>query len=134
MLALLLLVVACGGEEKKPEELQKAFALHEEAVKIRQEAKDQLGTLTAISDSVFIAANQENLNALAASLEEWDEQLVEVPGFEEEHDHSGHDHAGHDHHHHDSGPELTPKEHLEVQQHLLDEIKALAAKLNQIEA
>ena len=134
---IMSLLMACG-EKKKDENLIQAFKLHEEAIQVRQTAKDQITKLEAITDSVFEATNSVQLNSLSNALKEWDEQLIEVPGFEEEHDHSHHDHSGHDHEHdhdHDhnhSEQELTPKQHLEVQQHLLNEIKSISEKLNTI--
>ncbi|MEL6974352.1 MAG: hypothetical protein AAGL29_03050 [Bacteroidota bacterium] len=134
---MISLLSACG-EKKKDENLIQAFKLHEEAVQIRQTTKDQIAKLEAITDSVFVATYSNELNSISSALQEWDEQLIEVPGFEEEHDHSHHDHSGHDHdhdhehNHSDSGQELTPKQHLEVQQHLLEEIKDLAEKINTI--
>ncbi|HAA11801.1 MAG TPA: hypothetical protein DCE41_08935 [Cytophagales bacterium] len=129
VLGLLVLISACGGE-KTSEELQEAFQLHEEALKIRQQAEEKVGELVAITDSVFIQTHQADLEALQESLHEWDEQLVEVPGFEEEHDHN---HEGHDHHDHNAAPELSPKEHLDIQQHLLAEIKTIAERARQIQ-
>ncbi|WP_299537191.1 hypothetical protein [Ulvibacterium sp.] len=131
-LGILALSTACGDKKQANEDLQQAFELHKEAVKIRQMMQDQMTQLKANMDSLFVETHSKDLNSISSALEAWDEQLVEVPGFEEEHDHSGHDHD-HDHdHHHDNHPELTPKQHLEVQQHLLEEIKEIAVKIDDI--
>ncbi|MEM9361340.1 MAG: hypothetical protein AAGA43_01845 [Bacteroidota bacterium] len=126
------LTLACGDKEKD-KDLQQAFKFHEEAIQVRQNLEDQIATLKSNTDSLFIATYSDELNNLGSALKEWDEQLIEVPGFEEEHDHSHHDHSGHDHdhehEHNHSEQELTPKQHLEVQQHLLQEIKGLAEKI-----
>ncbi|WP_422080141.1 hypothetical protein [Ulvibacterium sp.] len=134
ILGILALSFACGDKKQKGEDLQQAFELHQEAIEIRQMTQDQVAHLKANTDSLFVKMYTKDLQSISRSLEAWDEQLVEVPGFEEEHDHSGHDHSGHDHdhHHHDAHPELTPKQHLEVQQHLLEEIKAIAIKIDNI--
>ncbi|MEM6843461.1 MAG: hypothetical protein AAF944_26750 [Bacteroidota bacterium] len=136
-LGMVALVVACGDSKKTDENLQQAFELHQEAVEIRQMTDKQMDELKANKDSLFVSTYQADLDSISYSLEEWDEQLVEVPGFEHEHDH---DHAEHDHDHdhdhdHSHGGEtnLTPEQHLQVQQHLLDEIKAIAEEVNQIE-
>ena len=135
-LGLITLITSCG-EKKIDENLQKAFELHKEAVEVRQTAQDQIEKLESNSDSLFVATYGKDISALSSSLKEWDEQLIEVPGFEEEHDHTHHDHSGHDHdhdhdHHHHDQPELTPQQHLEVQQQLLQEIKQLAGKISSI--
>ena len=134
-LGLIALITSCG-EKKIDENLQKAFELHKEAVEVRQMAQDQIEQLESNSDSLFVDTYGKDISALGKSLKEWDEQLIEVPGFDEEHDHAHHDHSGHDHghdhnHHHDQ-PELTPQQHLEVQQQLLQEIKQLAGKISSI--
>ena len=123
--------MACGGKKEPNEDLQQAFKLHQEAVNIHNQAGEQLAKLMANGDSLFIQANQKDLDSISRSLKAWNEQLVEVPGFEEAHDHSGHDHSGHDHHH-AKQPELTPQQHLQVQQHLLQEIRAIEKRIDQI--
>lgn len=134
---MISLLSACGDKQKEID-LQQAFSTHGEAVKVRKNAQEALIKLQANTDSLFVANNSEELKSIAEALALWDEQLVEVPGFE--HDHSHHDHSGHDHdhdhdHNHDhnhSGQELTPKQHIEVQQHLLSEIKAIVEKISSI--
>ncbi|BFP40559.1 hypothetical protein FGF1_14040 [Flavobacteriaceae bacterium GF1] len=132
ILGILALSLSCSDKKQTNEDLQQAFELHEKAIKIRQMAQDQMDQLQANKDSLFVEAYAKDLRSLSSSLEAWDGQVVEVPGFEEEHDHSDHDHSDHDHHHHGEQQELTPKQHLEVQQHLLDEIQAIAEKINTI--
>ena len=135
-LGLTVLITSCG-EKKIDENLQKAFELHKEAVKVRQTAQDQIEQLESNTDSLFVATYGNEISALSSSLKEWDEQLIEVPGFDKEHDHAHHDHSGHDHdhdhdHHHHDQPDLTPEQHLEVQQQLLQEINELAGKISSI--
>ncbi|WKN44175.1 hypothetical protein [Tunicatimonas pelagia] len=133
-LGMTSLVVACGDSKKTDENLQQAFELHQEAVEIRQMADKQIDQLKANEDSLFVNTYTADLESISRSLKEWDEQLVEVPGFEHDHDHD-HDHSGHDHDHdHDHGEQtkLTPEQHLQVQQHLLEEIKAIAEEVNQV--
>ncbi len=139
---LILGIVAlssCGDKMKNNKDLRQAFEFHQEAVKVRQTAKEKMAQLQAIQDSLFLATHGEDLQTISRSLNAWDEQLVEVPGFEEEHDHSDHDHSDHDHsdhdhhhHHHDEAPELTPEQHLGVQQHLLNEIKAIVERIDNL--
>ncbi|WP_425237089.1 hypothetical protein [Ulvibacterium sp.] len=128
MFGILALSSACGDKKQMNEDLQRAFELHKEAMEIRHMTQDQIAQLKANTDSLFVKTYTKDLQSISHSLDAWDEQLVEVPGFEEEHDHSGHNHE----HHHDEHPELTPKQHLEVQQHLLEEIKAIAIKIDNI--
>ena len=124
-LGLIALLVSCGDKKKSNADLQQAFKLHQEAMNIRNQAVDQLAKLIANGDSLFVKAYKKDLDSISRSLKAWDEQLVEVPGFEEAHDHSGHDHP-------DEQLELTPEQHLQVQQHLLQEIRAIEKSINQI--
>lgn len=128
-LLLPLIMLACSHDKKPDENLQEAFKIHEDAVGLRNQLGNELEKLNAIDDSLFVLANKGNLDSIANALKSWDEQLVEVPGFEEEHDH---DHEGHDHHHHDEQPDLTSEQHLEVQKHLFEEIQAIEKSVNQI--
>ena len=125
-LGLIALLVACGDKKNPNEDLQQAFKLHQEAMNIRNQTVDQLAKLTVNGDSLFVKAYKKDLDSISRSLKVWDEQLVEVPGFEEAHDHSGHNH------HHDEQPKLTPEQHLQVQQHLLQQIRAIEKSINQI--
>lgn len=126
LMTSLLLFVACSGNSESNKDMQEAFRVHQEAVKTRQITGDQMEKLLLGSDSLFEATYKNELSSIKDSLKAWDEQLVEVPGFEEEHDHSGHDHHSHE------TTELSPKQHLEVQQHLLLEIQTIKKNLEQI--
>ena len=125
---LIVLSVACGNQKKTNEDLQQAFKLHQEAMNVRDQTVDQLAKLTANEDSLFVKTYKKDLDSISRALEAWDEQLVEVPGFEDDHDHSGHDHD----HDHDEQPDMTPEQHLEVQQYMLQQIRAIEKSINQI--
>lgn len=136
ILGILFALISCGDTKQKSEDLEQAFKIHNEAVKLRRTVDAKMAQLKSNTDSLFMATNTKNLDAIGQSLETWDDQLVEVPGFEHEHEHE-HDHSGHDHDHehdhdHDHEQELTPKQHLEVQQQLLEDLKAIAEKIERI--
>lgn len=120
------LLTACGEKKTTDQELQQAFELHQEAIKVRQTTGAQIDELET-TEQLLTKADLDTIRTL---LKAWDDQLVEVPGFEAEHDHSGHDHG---HGHHDDLPNLTPQQHLQIQQLLLQEIKAIAQKTAQIQ-
>ena len=126
MLGTIILLTACNDNKRANENLKQAFEFHQEAIKIRQMMDDQMTKLKANMDSLFVETYTKDLDSINRLLNSWDELLVEVSGFEEAHDHSGHDH------HQDNLQQLTPEQHLEVQQHLLEEIKAIAEKVNNI--
>ena len=126
-LLLLAIIMACSHDKKPDENLQQAFKIHEDAVGLRNQIADKLENLNSIEDSLFVAAYKKNLDSINGALETWDEQLVEVPGFEE-----SHDHEGHDHHHHDEQSDMTSEQHLQVQQHLFQEIQTIEKSINQV--
>ncbi len=136
------LLAGCNSGEKVDEDLQTAFKIHEEAVEVRKKIADQINTFKENTDSLFVESYKSDLDSIRLLLEAWDDQLVEVPGFDHEHDHSDHDdehdHSGHDHDHdhdhdHENTPELSPEQHLEVQKHLLSQIKLIAEYVSQLE-
>ena len=130
MVPLLIFAASCGTNKKVDEDLQKAYELHEKSVGIRSRVDVKIHSLFDRGDSIAVIGKVHLLDSIKSALSTWDEQMIEVPGFEDEHDHSGHDHTGHDHNH--SKVELTPVQHLEVQQHLLEEIQAIANKLDKL--
>lgn len=132
IIGLVAIITGCGTDPKKSKELTEAYETHLKSLSIRNEVINQLGQLIDGSDSTFLANQRGLFESIQLSIQNWDEQLVEVPGFEEEHDHSGHDHD-HDHDH-GNELELTPKQHLEVQKHLLQEIQNIGKQLDSIQA
>ena len=99
--------------------LLEAHEYHQEAIVIREKLGQRLIQAESKEDYLTVSRMEEIKNAL----QEWDEALVEVPGFEHEH---GHEEEGHDHrHHHNPVPNLSSQEHLELQKHFLESIKML---------
>jgi hypothetical protein len=126
ILVLTALLVSCKNDKKQNEFLRQAFQIHQEAVAIRNQTDAQLTKFIANEDSLLVNTYKMELESIGKALNTWDDQLVEVPGFEEEHDH-----AAHDHHHHEES-DLTPEQHLQVQQHLLKEIRAIEKRIGEI--
>jgi hypothetical protein len=98
--------------------LAEAAAVHEEAMQIFHELEDLIKVLEQ-NDTI----PAEALQNIKAALTDWEENLVEVPGFEHEHDHGEHGH--HHHHHNHKSPELSSEEMLQLQQELRNTITAL---------
>nr|WP_299382210.1 hypothetical protein [Allomuricauda sp.] len=130
MLGMIVLWSSCGDKKQSNENLQKAFEIHEKTISIHKMVLNQMDALKTNKDSLFVETYSNDLNTISGSLEEWEEQLIEVPGFDHDEDHSDHDHEYHDHH--DEQQKLTPEQHLEVQRQLLVEIQAIAEKIEKI--
>lgn len=115
----LLFLMACHSHEHDPV-LKQAFEVHQVAIQTHDSLSNELNTLQAQS---LKPEDQSEWKRLNSASEQWEESLVEVPGFEHA---EGHDH---DHHHHHHGGEalqdLPPSEMLRIQQALLKEVKDL---------
>jgi ABC-type nickel/cobalt efflux system permease component RcnA len=119
-----IILFGCQPQKNDPR-LIEAHDYHQQAGKIRESLGQQLSNAEA--DSLL----HSTLEEFKLALKEWDEAFVEVPGFEHDHDHD-HDEEGHDHHHHHAAaPNLSAQEHLDLQKHLLDEIKELEKSFNE---
>ena len=117
---LLIINMGCSNSSKPGPLLEKAFLAHQQSLQTAKEAREILKSLPA-NDSILLQ--------LESRLNTWDENLIEVPGFEHDHDH-GHDH-GHHHHHHGPQMELLPEDMLIVQQELLDSVRMIKEALLQ---
>ncbi|MCI4669474.1 MAG: hypothetical protein MRZ79_15170 [Bacteroidia bacterium] len=129
---LLCLFIACKSGEPDPQ-LKQAFELHEIAIQKHDSLENEL---TALDPQSLSAEGQQKLTELKKASTNWEESVVEVPGFEHEHE-EGHDHEGHDHdHHHDHAStnlkDLPPSEILKLQQALVDEAQRLLDEFRQL--
>jgi len=133
---------SCTGEQKDPK-LEQAAALHNEAVEREQLARKKLDSLQShkqqlVADSTALLEKQQgfirSLDQLNLDIDNWSNNLIEVPGFEHHH-HHGHDHS-HDHdHHHDHGkkqPEVTPEHMLNIQREFRDSIMAIQQRADKL--
>ena len=114
-----ILAAGCGSHPTDPQ-LEQAFQFHQQAIDVNKAIQEQLQSADQYDPKT---------NALRQRLAVWEENLVEVPGFEHEHDHGG---AHHHHHHHNSGPEVTPEHMLNIQKEFLDSIRAIQEDLQLI--
>lgn len=131
-LCLGLLLLGCGGsaEDKL---LHEAADIHMEALKVKKEMAAELEQLRQINNKIQVqgkALSQEELNfaksvsSLESSLKYWEDNHIEVPGF----DHGEHDHSGHDHSH---GGEfhLPASDILIIQKEFRDSILSIKSRL-----
>jgi len=115
----ILFIAACGAKKEDPV-IAEAIAVHEEAIQLFHELK---GLLKELEQNEHIAA--EAIASIKIALQEWEENLVEVPGFAHAHDHDAH---AHHHHHHDQQKlKISAEEMLALQKELRENIKQLVA-------
>ncbi|WP_158856650.1 hypothetical protein [Lunatibacter salilacus] len=120
MSLLSILLLSCQPQ-KTDSRLNEAHEYHQQAGHVRENLGQQLSNTER--DSLL----HDSLQEFKQALKEWDDAWVEVPGFEHDHKHGEEEH---DHHHHNTAPNLSPKEHLELQKHLLEEIQKLEKSFN----
>jgi len=110
----LVLSYGCSSNETHDPVLAQANQVHSEALDLHEAMELKLDSLQAR----VVSPPDPRLDSLATALIEWEGRLIEVPGFEDQHDHN-----------HDSAPELTPDQMLAVQREFLKEIKVLEQSL-----
>ncbi len=122
---LALLISSCSGNSEKDSKLKEAHEIHEASMSVRAQT---VAALEIMKSSAESAEDSLRVKDLEMALKEWDDQVYEIPGFEHDHDHD-HDHDHH--HHHRKAPDLTPEQHLEMQNEMMAEIKALLDQAKQ---
>lgn len=125
-LAVCMLMLACTAKQAEHQEYEQAALLHNAMLDKAGKLEDTLTLMLA--DSVWLN-QQDSVKAILAALENWEKQLVEVPG-NEDHDHN---HGAHEHHDHEQAPvEVTPEQMLLIQQDLESRLTNISKRLQQI--
>ena len=113
VLLISIIHYTCKGPSQKDPILVEAFEIHKEAVDIAANA-------LKVCDE--LPAGDVRRTKFRATLEDWGDNLIEVPGFHYHHDGLGH--------HHNRPPiKLTPDEALKVQKEFRDSIVAIHGRL-----
>jgi len=113
----ILFITACGAKKIDPL-MAEAAAVHEESMQLFHELEDLLKELEQ-NENIEVQA----IANIKIALQEWEENLVEVPGYEHAHDHDAH---AHHHHHHDQQKlKISAEEMLALQMELRENIKQL---------
>lgn len=109
----------CLGATKNDPKLQEAFEIHKQSLDVAKQSKALLNNLER---------GDANRVLFDAQLKQWQENIIEVPGFEHDHDHD------HDHHHHNVRYDLSPEDMLEVQKEMLDSIQAIQIRIRKFDS
>jgi len=130
-----LFLWACGGGSAEDKLLHEAADIHMEALKVKDEMTPELEQLRQLSNGINVqgrALNEEEMNFtkavanLESRLKYWEDNHVEVPGF----DHGEHDHSAHNHDHSHGGEfHLPASDILIIQKEFRDSILAIKGKL-----
>ena len=132
------LFTACG--DKKDPKMEEAGKIHLEAMEIEETLHEQVEGIDSlkivlndkkktVTDAAAIASIDSTvaaLDAVAKSFEEWEENLVEVPGLAHEHHH----HEGEEHHHdHKPAPDVSGDQMIEIQKEIKANIQKIKSDL-----
>jgi len=116
---LLLIGLTLGGCGKKNQDeqlLNQAAVIHNQAIGIATHLRT---TLAANTNHIPL----DSLQVMLIELEDWEKNLIEVPGNEGEHLHPGE-------HNHDHTPvQITAEEMLHAQQEFKNQIESIAKRL-----
>lgn len=135
-LSFIILLASCNTKANDATNdpiLVEANGLHLEAMEVEKTFVPLLNEVIERKNSIQVQGrelNQEELNFVDFAdkveryFKEWQDNRVEVPGFEHAHDHSGHDH-----HHHGNDVQLTPEQMLEVQKQSYKDLNTMKAKV-----
>lgn len=138
LIASTLIVVSCSSDRTQDVQIKKAAEIHKKAIakhdsimailkKQKKQVERNLETETIESNIQSYKAMLKSIDKSMVLLNEWDDELIGVPGVE--HDH-GHDH---DHSHQDDIlDDLSDKEILEIQVAYSEHLDKIEDKISEV--
>lgn len=154
-ICLICFAASCNSVSEEDQKLLKEAAeVHQKAVDIEQQVTPKLDALVQQKNQINIQGRAltteetefvKKVESLESSYAYWQENHVEVPGFEHSHgheehaghDHDGedhdHDHAGHDHDHgHGATLEVSASDMLIIQKEFMDSILSIQQRVEKL--
>lgn len=135
-LVYLLLLTACSGKSDADKALfDEAARYHTEATEIQEQVEpvidqiDSVRTLLAKRTAPDAKATDQSLDSLKTAFEEWEENLVEVPGMKHAH-HEG-EHHHHHHNHNNDAKDMSADQMRDLQREFLTNIKQIQTQTHQ---
>jgi hypothetical protein len=119
LICLAFLCVGCIQNSSDKKILTEAAAYHSQAVALAKKVKYRLDSLNSIS-----LDDKSKLIAIENDFKEWTNELVGVPGFEDE--------ENHDHEHGHEQIQATSGQLLEIQKELYHRIEKIHATLTNV--
>ena len=115
---LLSLFIGCSSIGESEKLNAQSIAIHNAMVRRAGDIKNELRLLK--SDSLLLV-NKDSIDLLLFALDEWEQDVVEIPGNE------SHQHTEHSHHDHSNqAPEVTSLQMLQIQQELDKRLKTIS--------
>lgn len=136
--SLLLSLIACSGKSEADKALlDEAGRYHLEAIQIQEQVEpvidqiDSVRTLLNKKTSPEAKATVQSLDSLKTAFEEWEENLVEVPGMKHEHHDSGEGKHHHHHHHNNDAKDMPADQLRDLQREFMVNIKQIQQQTQQ---
>lgn len=135
-ISLFVLLVSCGrSSDKKDPLLEEAARYHNQATEVQAviepkiEQIDSLKTVLTTRKTPDASARIATLDSLKTAFDEWEENLVEVPGMPHNHTHE-HGKGEHRHKHADATLKDLPAEQMrDLQRETLNNIRQIQTRL-----
>ncbi|TAE33608.1 MAG: hypothetical protein EAZ91_02240 [Cytophagales bacterium] len=131
-------LTACSSSDKKDPILEEAAQFHNQATEVQAavepkiEQIDSLKTVLTAQKTPVNAARIATLDSLKTAFEEWEKNLVEVPGMPHDHKHD-HGKGEHKHNHADATLKDLPTEQMrDLQRETLNNIKQIQVRLEAV--
>ena len=121
--SLVAAIVWSCQPQKKDEQWLQAEQIHHRAYQL---ADSLQRALTALSQQRDVPS--DSIYVLMRAIDEWKKNQVEVEGHHDDHDH----HHNHSHNHSSEQANLTPKQMLELQLEMKDQVEQLVMRMNNL--
>ncbi|MBO0952549.1 hypothetical protein J2I46_28460 [Fibrella sp. HMF5405] len=133
------LLLACSSTDKKDPALEEAARYHEQATAIQADIEPKIEQIDSLKTVMMVAkmpateARMATLDSLKSAFEEWEANLVEVPGMPHNHTHrTGGPHHG-KHKHADATLKDLPADQMrDLQRETLNAIKQIQSRLETV--
>ncbi len=122
-LIFIWILIACSAPAENPLILESA-EIHQSTMKISEGVVGKIKKMNTLLDDLEEDQSylKDSLSVLKQDFIDWESNLIEVPGYEQDlHDHEGHDHD----HDHSPPPDLTPEMMLRIQKDLNAQIEQI---------
>ena len=129
--AFLVTAMACESNKKENPILKEAGEIHNQAHEIGEgieaqfPAMDSLSTLLAARKTPAAESAVASIANTKKTFEDWEANIVTVPGMAHKHDHAA---GGHDHEAHKPAPDVTPEQMLEIQKEMKTSIEKIKSE------
>ena len=118
-----VILIGCSSKKEDEKLNEKSIVIHNSMMKKAGEIENEL--VIVRSDSIP-NVNKDSIDVLLSDLEQWENDLVEVPGNSNDH------HEEHHHDHHNPAPEVTASQMLQIQQELDMRLKIISKRTSDV--